>query len=230
MIMEGVVSNFGAILSDNIWLAFLMALAAGLVSSFSPCVLASVPLVVAYVGSSAGDDRKRAFIYSLFFCVGLALTFTALGAASALLGKLMTGTGRWWYLVLGVIMTAVGLELLGIIQIMPQVCHVPTERKGVIGAFILGILGGVFSSPCATPVLVAILAFVAGERNVPLGIALLAVYSIGHCALLLIAGTSIGFVQKLSASSKTEKWGRMLKVLFGLVVILLALYLFYLGL
>jgi len=226
---EGLVSNLSAVLFGNIWLALLMAFAAGLISSFSPCVLASVPLVVAYVGGYAGNDRKRAFIYSLFFCMGLALTFTALGAASAMLGKLMTGTGRWWYLVLGVIMTAVGLEMLGVIQIMPQVCHAPAERRGVIGAFVLGIMGGIFSSPCATPVLVAILAFVAGEGNIALGIALLAVYSIGHCALLLLAGTSVGFVQKLFSSPKTEKWGRILKILFGLVVIILALYLFYLG-
>jgi len=71
------------------------------------------------------------------------------------------------------------------------------------------------TSPYATPVLVAILAFVAGEGNVVLGVALLAVYSVGHCALLLLAGTSIGFVQKFATSSKTEKWGKILKALFG---------------
>ena len=99
----------------------------------------------------------------------------------------------------------------------------------MIGAFFLGILGGVLSSPCATPVLAAILAFVAGQGNIALGVAFLAVYAVGHCALILIAGTSVGFVQKLAASPNTEKIGKVLKFVFGILVILLALYLFYIG-
>jgi cytochrome c biogenesis protein CcdA len=228
--LESILANFQQLLSQNIWLAFIMALVAGLVSSFSPCVLSAVPLVIGYVGGYAGDDKKRAFRYSLFFCFGLAATFTALGAASALLGRLMTGTGRWWYIVLGLIMTVVALQMFGIFDFMPQTCKVPNKRKGLIGAFLLGILGGVLSSPCATPVLAAILAFVAGQGNIGLGVGLLAVYSIGHCALLLIAGTSVGLVQKMAASPRTEKWGKILKIIFGILVLMLALYLFYLGL
>jgi cytochrome c biogenesis protein CcdA len=97
------------------------------------------------------------------------------------------------------------------------------------GAFVLGILGGVLSSPCATPVLAAILAFVAGQGNIALGVGLLAVYSIGHCALLLVAGTSVGFVQKLAASPGTEKWGNIFKISFGILILILAFYLFYTG-
>jgi len=227
--MESLLSNFGQVLLQNIWLAFVMSLVAGLISSFSPCVLSSIPLVIGYVGGYAGNDRKRAFKYSLYFCIGLAITFTVLGAASALLGRLMTGAGKWWYIILGAIMLAVGLQMLGMFNIMPQTCNMPNKRKGVIGAFFLGILGGVLSSPCATPVLAAILAFVAGQGNIVLGVALLAVYAVGHCALILIAGTSVGFVQKLAASPNTEKIGKVLKFVFGILVILLALYLFYIG-
>ena len=91
------------------------------------------------------------------------------------------------------------------------------------------ILGGVLSSPCATPVLAAILAFVAGQGNIALGIGLLAVYAMGHCALLLIAGTSVGFVQKLASSPSTEKWGKVLKISFGMLILILAFCLFYTG-
>lgn len=227
--MESILANFGQILSQNVWLAFVMALIAGLVSSFSPCVLSSVPLIIGYVGGYAGDNKKRAFKYSLFFCFGLAATFTALGAASALLGRLMTGTGKWWYIVLGIIMLVMAVQMLGLLNIMPQACRVPNKRKGLLGAFVLGILGGVLSSPCATPVLAAILAFVAGQGNIALGVGLLAVYSVGHCALLLIAGTSVGFVQKLAASPKTEKWGRIIKIAFGILILMLSFYLFYIG-
>jgi len=228
--VENLLANFGQILSENIWLAFIMALVAGLISSFSPCVLSAVPLVIGYVGGYAGNDRNRAFRYSLLFCLGLAASFTILGAASAIVGRLMTGTGKWWYIVLGVIMTVVGLQMLGIFSFVPQTCKMPNARKGLWGAFVLGILGGVLSSPCATPVLAAILSFVAGQGNIALGVGLLAVYSIGHCALILVAGTSVGFVQKIAISPQTEKWGKILKIVFGILVIALAVYLFYTGL
>jgi cytochrome c biogenesis protein CcdA len=227
--METLLSNFGGLLMQNIWLAFIMALIAGLISSFSPCVLSTVPLIVGYIGGYAGNDQKRALKYSLLFCLGLVLTFTALGAASALLGKIMAGAGKWWYLLLALIMAAAGLQLLGIFRFMPHSCRMPSRRGGLLGAFLLGIVGGALSSPCATPVLAAILAFVAGEGNIYLGIGLLAVYSIGHCALLLIAGTSVGVVNRLASSPHTENWGKVLKGLLGLLMIALAFYLFYLG-
>ena len=102
--MEGLLVDFAQILSDNIWLAFLMSLLAGLISSCSPCVLTSVPLIIGYVGGYAGDDKRRAFVYSSAFCLGMAATFTTLGALSALLGRIMSGAGDWWFLILGSIM------------------------------------------------------------------------------------------------------------------------------
>lgn len=227
--MADYLSNFSAVFTDNLWFAFVVTLFAGIVSSFSPCVLTSVPLIIAYVGGYAGDDKKRAFRYTLLFCLGLTITFTALGAVSALLGKLMTGAGKWWYLFLGTLLLMAAFQMLGIINFLPDSCNIPGKRKGLLGAFILGILGGIMSSPCATPALIAILALVSGQGNLILGISLLAVYSIGHCALLLLAGTSIGLVQKLASAPKTEKIGHVLKVLLGIVTLVLALYLFYLG-
>lgn len=224
-----ILENLGQLLSQNFWLALIMAFVAGLVSSFSPCVLSAMPLVIGYVGGYAGNNRKTAFMYSALFCIGLAVTFTALGAASALLGKLMMGTGKWWYIILALIMTTAGLQMLGIVNIMPQSCRVPGKGKGLTGAFLLGILGGALSSPCATPVLIAILAYVAEKGKVLLGVGLLFFYSIGHCALLLIAGTSVGFVQNLAASPRTKMWGKILKLLFGVLIIMFAFYLFYLG-
>jgi Cytochrome c biogenesis protein len=94
-----------------------MLLVAGIVSSFSHCVLSTIPLVVGYVGGYAGKDKKLAFKYSLFFCIGLVITFTVFGALSAILGRLMTGTGKWWYIVLGIIMLIAGLQ--GMSKFMP---------------------------------------------------------------------------------------------------------------
>jgi cytochrome c-type biogenesis protein len=227
--MNEFLNNFGGLLSNNIWLALIMSFVAGIISSFSPCVLSTIPLVVGYVGGYAGKDKKLAFKYSFIFCVGIVITFTTLGAFSAILGKLMTGTGKWWYIVLGVIMLTVALQLLGVIEFRNNSCRMPNKRVGLMGAFFLGILGGVLSSPCSTPVLVAILAFVAGEGNIILGILMLFLYSIGHCTLILIAGTSVGFVESISSSKKTLFWGKILKNILAAIVMFLGLYLIYIG-
>ena len=225
-------NSFQQVLTQNLWLSFVFALFAGIVSSFSPCILSSVPLVIGYVGGYARDDKVKAVKYSLAFCIGLAATFTALGAVTAILGRMMLATGKWWYLLLGVLMAAVGLHLLGVIKILPDQCGVArggTTRKGLLGAFLLGIFGGILSSPCATPVLIVILTFVAGQGNIWRGIGLLGAYAIGHCTLLFLAGTSVGIVQELASSPRTEHLGKILKVILGILVLLLALYMFYLG-
>lgn len=227
--MEQILNNFTNVLSNNIWLALVMSLVAGIVSSFSPCVLSTIPLVVGYVGGYASKDKKLAFKYSLFFSIGLVITFTAFGALSAILGKLMTGTGKWWYIVLGIIMLITGLQILGVIEFKNNSCRMPAKRTGLIGAFFLGILGGVLSSPCSTPVLIAILTFVSVKGNIALGILMLFLYAIGHCTLILIAGTSIGFVEALSNSSKSILVGKIIKIVLAIIVLILGLYLLYIG-
>ena len=227
--MEGLLSDFAHILSDNIWLAFLMSLLAGLISSCSPCVLTSVPLIVGYVGGYAGDDKKRAFVYSSAFCLGMAATFTALGALSALLGRIMSVVGDWWFLILGLIMLLMALQILKIINIFNFDYSMHSPKKGLLGAFFLGVIGGILSSPCATPVLVVILAFVAGQEKILLGIGLLAAYAVGHCALLLVAGTSVAYVQKLINRSDSSRWRGVPNMILGILVLLLSFYFFYMG-
>jgi len=227
--MGNLMHNFSAFLSNNIWLAVITAFAAGIVSSFSPCVLSTIPLIVGYVGGYARKDQKLAYKYSFIFCLGIVITFTSLGIASALLGKLFTGAGRWWYIVLGGIMLLVGLQLIGVIEIGKNSCRMPNRRKGLAGAFFLGILGGVLSSPCSTPILAAILAFVASKGNILLGIIMLFVYSIGHCILIFIAGTSVGLVEEISSSSKTLLFGKILKIVLAIIIFIAGFYLLYIG-
>lgn len=227
--MNEFLNNFANLLSSNIWIALVMALVAGIISSFSPCVLSTIPLVIGYVGGYAKKDKNLAFKYSLIFCMGLVITFTMFGAFSAILGKLMTGTGKWWYIVLGIIMLIVALQLLGVIEFENNFCKMPNKRTGLLGAFFLGILGGVLSSPCSTPVLIAILTFVAGKGNIVLGVVMLFLYAIGHCTLIIIAGTSVGFVESISSSNKTLVLGKILKTILAIVIALLGLYLIYIG-
>ena len=222
--------QLSTIISQNIWLAPLLALLGGLLTAFTPCSLSSVPLVIGYVGGYAGNDTKKAFRYSLVFCGGMAITFTVLGTLAALLGRIMQFSGTWWYLILGILMILMALQTWEVINIIPQSALMnKNNKRGYFGAAIAGILGGLFASPCATPVLIALLAVVAREGKIALGIILLLMYSLGHSVLLMIAGTSVGFVKQLSRSKKYGRASQILKIFMGSAILVLGFYLLYLG-
>lgn len=222
--------GLSSLISTNFWIAPFIALIAGILTSFTPCSLSSVPLVIGYVGGTGQKDVKRAFLLSAVFSLGMAVTFTSLGAIASLLGKLVSGTGSWWYIVLGVLMVLMALQTWEIFNFIPSSYAISkSTKRGFIGAFLAGILGGLFASPCATPVLVVLLAMVAKEGNLIWGILLLLLYSIGHSFLVLIAGTSVGFVNKLSASNKYGTASKILKIFMGSMILLIAFYMFYLG-
>ncbi len=217
-------------ISANIWLAPLLALLAGILTSVTPCALTSVPLVIGYVGGTGQKDTKRAFKLSVVFSLGMAATFTVLGTAASLLGKLMQGTGSWWYLVLGILMLLMALQTWEIYNFIPSTYAIDkSTKRGFIGAFLAGVLGGFFSSPCATPVLVVLLAIVAKGGSLIWGILLLLLYSLGHSFLVMVAGTSVGFVHKLSTSEKYGGASKILRIVMGILIMLIAFYMFYLG-
>ncbi|MDF2685338.1 MAG: thiol:disulfide interchange protein [Clostridia bacterium] len=222
--------SLSSLITSNLWLAPLLALLAGVLTAFTPCCLSTIPLVISYVGGINSKDTKKAFLLSAAFSLGMAVTLTALGTAASLLGKLLIGTGSWWYIILGLLMILMALQTWEIFNFIPSSYAIGKNRKrGFIGAFLAGILGGLFSSPCATPVLIVLLAFVAKEGNLLFGVLLLLLYSAGHSVLVLIAGTSIGFVQKLSANEKYGNISKILKIAMGILILLIAFYMFYLG-
>ncbi len=214
----------------NLWIAPFLALSAGVLTSVTPCALSSVPLIIGYVGGTGGNNTKKAFRLSLTFAGGMAITFTVLGTAASLAGKLMGTSGRWWYLILGVLMVLMALQTWDVYQFIPSVqLNAKNSKKGYIGALAAGIMGGIFSSPCATPVLIVLLGLVARGGNVLWGILLLLLYSAGHSVLVVIAGTSVGFVQKITASRKYGVFSKVLKIAMGAAIMAIALYMFYLG-
>ena len=193
-------------------MAFGAVFLAGVLSSASPCVLTTIPLVVGFVGGYAEGDRRKAFRYSLAFVIGMALTFTAFGAAAGLLGTMFGTLGGWWYVAAGVVALAMGGQLLGLYEIrLPVRREFRPRQGGVVGSFLLGLFFGVVSSPCATPVLVVLLTFVATKGQVLYGVSLLFCYAIGHCLLMLAAGTFTGFVEafvKARGITNFARWAR----------------------
>ena len=221
--------QIGQLIGQSLWLAPLLALLAGVLTSFTPCALSSIPLVIAYVGG-IGVEPKKAFRLSLVFALGAAITFTVLGVVAASVGQLLGTGAKWWYIVLGILMVLMALQTWEVVNIIPSTYIAgKSKRRGYLGALIAGMLGGLFSSPCATPVLVALLAVAAGSGSLFRGTMLLLLYGVGHGALAVLAGSSIGAVNKLTQSERYGALSRVLKIVLGVLILLVGLYLFYLG-
>lgn len=122
------------------------------------------------------------------------------------------------------------LQTFGLFNFIPSINLVgKNKKKGIVGAFLAGILGGIFSSPCSTPVLIALLAIVAGEGKMLWGILLMLLYSIGHSALVMVAGTSVSFVQRINESNKYKTVAAVLKYVMGAAILLIGFYMFWLA-
>ena len=228
--IDNLLNSLSILIRENVWLSPVLALLAGIVTSVTPCALSSVPLVIGYVGGAGQKDTKKALKLSLTFALGTAVTFTTLGVIATSAGKLMGTSNPWWFIILGVLMVLMALQTWEIINIIPATNLLSKNKKrGYAGALLAGVLGGLFSSPCATPVLIVLLGILAKGGNIILGIILMLCYSLGHSTLTIVAGTSIGFVQKINASEKYRVFSTVLKIAMGTVILGIAFYMFYLG-
>lgn len=225
--MEDILNNIASTLGNSIWLGPLLALLGGILTSLMPCSLSTVPLAIGCVGGGEAKGKK-AFFLSLLFALGSTITFTALGLIASLAGLLLEKAEIWMHLILGVLLVLMALQMWGVIDLIPSSSLLAGNRlKGSIGAFVAGLIAGVFSAHCATPVIVALLAIVIDNGRPVFGIILLLFFSIGHAVLSVVAGTSVGLVQKITDSPKYERIGRIVRIVLGILIILVALWLFW---
>lgn len=211
--------------------ALSMALIAGIASSASPCAIAAVPLVVGYVGGYAGGSRRRAFGYSLAFVLGMAASFTAAAAVMVMASQLLSFLGPGWQWLMAGLAIVFGGHLLGLWSLpFFSNSHCGSAQpalRGVLGATIAGALSGIVFSPCATPVLAGILSIIGSQGDARYGILLMFAYALGHGALLLAAGSSIGFAQWLARSRLTTSIGQGFMRLAGLLLLGYGFYLIW---
>jgi cytochrome c biogenesis protein CcdA len=226
--VEGLFSSISEIIQTQGWLAFPACFLGGVVSSASPCVLAMIPLVIGYVGGYAEGSQKKAIQYSLMFTLGLTITFTVLGIIAGALGRLFGDIGGFWNYILPPVAILLGLYLLfsdklnlniGLSQrLMPK-------RKALLGAFLIGLFFGIVASPCATPVLGVILTFAATKKDIAYSGGLLLAYALGHWVLVLGAGVSVGFAQRVLASKGISNLSTYSKKAGGVILIGVGIYL-----
>jgi len=206
-------------------LAFGLAFLGGILTSIGPCNVAMIPLVVGYVGGTHDLTRARAFILSLVFAIGLALTFMLLGVAAALIGGLVGASTNWWYYVVAFVCFVIGLNMLGLIRIETPLwlggLREKIKIKGAPGALALGLVSGLVASQCATPVLAVILTYVMAKGALVYGAALLFVYAMGRGVPIVLAGTFAGV---LKSFQKLGPWSDVIEKASGMIVIGVGFY------
>jgi len=227
--MEGLLSNIGDIIQNQGWLAFPACFLGGVISSASPCVLAMIPLVIGYVGGYAEGSRKKAVQYSLVFTLGLTITFTILGIIAGAMGKLFGDVGSFWNYVLPPMAILLGLQLLGAFNFIKLNTGISQrflpKRKALLGALLMGLFFGIIASPCATPVLAVILTFAATKKDIAYSGGLLLAYALGHWVLILGAGISVGFAQRVLESKGISNFSTYSKKAGGVILIGVGIYL-----
>ena len=176
------------------------ALAAGLLSFLSPCILPLVPPFLCYMaGVSAAETvieaapvpRRRTVLTALCFVAGFSLVFVGLGATASVFGRFIAGHLSQLGLVAGLVIIMMGLHFLGLLRIplMYRSATIDVGRKpaGLLGAFVMGLAFAFGWTPCAGPVLAAVLMMAGAEATVAKGALLLAAYSLGTGIPFLIA-------------------------------------------
>ena len=222
------------LISVNEWMAGGLAIAYvgaflwGMVSVlFSPCHLASIPLIVAYVGGqeSAVQPRKAVW-YAGAFTLGLFITIAIVGIVCALLGRMMGDVGSWWQVLVGAVLIWVALGMLGV-----QACSMSNAllyrlklNRGIAGAFGLGLAYGVLSGSCTFGFIAPILAIVTVPQKVVTGSLMMLLFALGHCLPIVVAGSSTALVRRLTESSAWQGAGAWFRRGAGVVIGLMGVY------
>lgn len=207
------------------WASFL----GGLVASFSPCSLAMLPLIVGYIGGYSDGKSVKTFLQMVFFVIGSAIVFSAIGIICAVTGKVFASFGGGWFaVILASIVMVMGLKLVGVLDFeMPVLIKEMPKNEGHSTFLYPLILGAVFAlagTPCSTPILAAIMAFASLSANLVQSVIMLFLFAIGQGLILIFAGV---------ATAKLKNWKGFYKLsdillkVSGVLLILVALYIFY---
>jgi cytochrome c-type biogenesis protein len=213
----------------NLFVALSASFVWGILSIIlSPCHLASIPLIVGYIDEQGRISVKRAFWISVLFATGILVTIALVGSITALAGRMLGDIGAIGSYFVAVIFLIIGLHLLDIIPLPwsgPGGRQI--KRKGMIGAFVIGLIFGLALGPCTFAYMAPMLGVVfkvAAERLF-VAIGLLLAYGIGHCSIIVLAGSLTETVTHYLNWTERSKGALIVRKTCGILVILGGLYL-----
>jgi cytochrome c-type biogenesis protein len=194
----------------------------------SPCHLASVPLIVGFIDDQGKIKTKRAFLLSFLFALGILITIVLIGVVTSAMGRMAGDIGKWGNYFVAGIFFIVGLYLLGVIPLsFSGPGQVGMKRKGLLASFILGLVFGIALGPCTFAYMAPVLGvtFSLAKTNLLFAITLLLMYGIGHCTVIVLAGTFTEVVQHYLNWNESSQGAVILKKICGILVILGGVYL-----
>ena len=196
----------------------------------SPCHLSSIPLIVGFIDEQGRTSPKRAFCTASVFSSGIMISIGLIGLVTAMAGRMMGDVGRYGNYFVAFIFFLVGLHLVGVIP-MPWSGpgNVDMKRRGLLAAFILGAVFGVALGPCTFAYMAPMLSitFQLSATKIWYGILLLLAYAVGHCSIIVLAGTFTEAVQNYLNWNERSMGARIVKIVCGVLVICGGIYLVY---
>ena len=183
---------------------------AGLFTSLTPCMLSMLPITIGYIGGYEADNRLEAAAQSAWFACGLATTLAALGILAASVGKVYGQIGTGLPILVSLVAILMGLNLLEILPLqLPNLGGtdwIKEDFPKAVRSYLLGLTFGLVASPCSTPVLASLLAWIASQENILLGGVLLISYTVGYVAPLILAGTFTASIKKILELRRWSSW------------------------
>jgi thiol:disulfide interchange protein DsbD len=211
-------------------LKVIAAFFGGVLMSLTPCVYPLIPVTLGFIGVQAGVSRLKGFLLSFVYVTGVALTYSLLGVAASLTGKLFGSISEHplTLVAMGVVVILFGVSMAELFATRSFSFFSANNLKirGFGGALLLGIVSALLVSPCLTPALGSILAYLATKKNIAHGTALLIAFSYGMGLILILAGS---FANILVHLPKSGKWMFYLKRLAGIILICAGAYFIYSG-
>ena len=218
-------------MSGGFALALFAAFGWGILSILlSPCHLSSIPLIIGFINSQGKVTVRRSFWISLVFAVGILITIAVIGMLTALLGRMLGDIGRIGNYIVAVIFFVVGFYLLGLIPLNWDRLPLSSGRfKGVTAALMLGLIFGIGLGPCTFAYMAPVLGVVFSLADTRLGLALLLLFAfaVGHCLVIVAAGTLSRWVQLYLNWSDESIMIVWIKRICGILVIAGGCYLIY---
>lgn len=204
---------------------YIIAFSGGLLMSFTPCIYPLLPVSASYIGLGSSGNKLKAFILSLVYVSGIAVTYSLLGVIASISGTIfgMFSANPITRIIVGLIIVFFGLSMLEVFNISLPLMNrrAPLKKHGVLAVFLFGLTSALMISPCVTPALGSILAYLATKQNIFYGATLLLSFAYGMGFTLIIAGT---FSSVLLSLPKSGKWLVYIRRIYAVVLLGMGIY------